>query len=266
MKVFCLLLVPLLLLASLLLFKSKAARRFCYQCGAAASLLLFRHQVRSGLILGAYFVPEGSKYFFSEVFAAVKAITALSNADPAVATAAAHGYADGAELLLKLGWEDAGDTIWRAGVIDANSFSIENLDASDTNFFPPGGGTGTAQLVGPWVEIPQVLNITGAGGDPRYTTINPLTRRNGIQMPTGFNPSSIELTLGFDGSLPAMQQMKSVSRRMGKVGFKMVLSGGLTMYGYGTLALSDMPAQTSGQPITVRAAISVDGSQTSYYG
>lgn len=240
-------------------------RKVLYDAGYALSRVLFAHMVRNGLVLGAYFVPEGSKYFFSETFAAVKAITALTNADPAIATAPAHGYADGAEFLLKSGWEDAGDTIWRADVIDANSFSLENFDASDTNFFPPGGGTGTAQLVGPWVEIPQVLNITGTGGDPRYTTINPLSRRNGIQMPVGFNPSSIELTLGFDGSLPAMQTMKSVSRRMGKVGFKMVLSGGLTMYGYGTLSLSDMPAQTSGQPITVRAAISVDGSQTSYY-
>jgi hypothetical protein len=240
-------------------------RKLVYDSGQALSRILFAHMVRNGLILGAYFVPEGSKYFFTETFQAVKAITALTNANPALATSAAHGYVDGAELLIKSGWEDAGDTIWRADVVDANSYRIENFDASDTNFFPPGGGTGTAQLAGPWTEIPQVLNITGSGGDPRYTTINPLTRRNGIQMPVGFNPSSIELTLGFDGSLPAMQAMKSISRRLGKVGFKMALSGGLTLYAYGTLALSDMPAQTSGQPITVRAAISVDGSQTSYY-
>lgn len=213
----------------------------------------------------SYFVPEGSKYFFTETFATVKAITALTNANPAVATSVAHGFADNAEILLKSGWEDAGDTIWRADAIDANSFGIQNFDSSDSTFFPPGGGTGTAQLAGPWVEIPQILNITGNGGGPKFTTIQPLSRRNGIQMPTGFDPSSITMTLGFDGSLPAMQQMKNISRRLGKVGFKMAMSGGLVMYAYGTLALSDMPSQTSGQPITVQAVISVDGSQTSYF-
>ena len=38
----------------------------------------------------AYYFPEGSKFYFSKTFAAAKAISAITNAAPAVATAAAH--------------------------------------------------------------------------------------------------------------------------------------------------------------------------------
>lgn len=214
----------------------------------------------------SYFVPEGAKFFFSELLGTAKAITALTNANPALATSIAHGFVDGNEVLLKSGWEDAGDTVWRVDQLSADTFSLLNFDSTDTSFYPAGGGTGTAQLVGVWTAIPQVLSITANGGDPKYTDIQPLSRRNAIRMPVGFNPSSIELSLGHDESLPAMQTMKSISRRLAKVAFKMTLSGGLTAYAYGTLAVSEIPALTSGQPNTVRAAISVDGRMISYYG
>jgi hypothetical protein len=212
----------------------------------------------------SYFVPEGAKFYFSETFATAKGITALTNANPAVATAAAHGFVDNNEVLLNLGWEDA-NGVWRVDQIDANSFAILGLDATDTDFYAPGGGTGTAQLVSGWTEIPQVLNINTTGGDPSYTQIRPLSRRNAINKAVGFNPSSIELTLGHDESLPAMQSLRGISRRLAQVAFKMVLSGGTVSYAFGTLTVSEIPALTSGQPNTVRAAISVDGRMITYY-
>jgi hypothetical protein len=61
----------------------------------------------------AYYFAEGSKFYFSETFAASKTITILTNANPALATATSHGYADNDEVLLTSGWEDATDTIYR---------------------------------------------------------------------------------------------------------------------------------------------------------
>lgn len=212
----------------------------------------------------SYYVPEGAKFFFSQTFGAAKGITALTNANPARATSAAHGFLDGNEVLANLGWEDA-NGVWRVDQFDANTFDFLGLDATDTNFYAPGGGTGTAQLVTGWVEIPQVLNINTTGGDPRYTQINPLSRRNAIQKAVGFNPSSIELILGHDESLPAMQTLRGISRRLSQIAFKMALSGGTVSYAYGTLAMSEIPNLTSGQANTVRAAISVDGRMMTYY-
>lgn len=260
------LLVFLPLLLAVALFSSKGGRRFLRGCAYSLAQMLSRHMWRNGLILGAYYVPEGSTFYFSQTLGTAKGITALTNADPARASATAHGFVDGSELLLLSGWEDASDTVYRADMIDANSFDILGLDASDTTLFSPGGGTGTAQLVSGWTEIPQVLGIGGSGGDPRYTQITPLKRRNAINMPIGFNPSNIELTLGQDESLPAMQALRRISRRRGKVAYKMAIAGGATTYAYGTLSLSNIPSMQNGQPISVRLAISVDGLPVVYYG
>lgn len=212
----------------------------------------------------AYAFPEGAKLYFSQTFASEKSITALTNADPAVATSAAHGYSDGDEILLDSGWEDATDSIYKIDTSDTNTFSVLGLVTTDTNFFAAGTGTGTASKVSSWVEIPQVLSIAASGGDPRYTTIQPLAKRNAINVPTGFNPSNLTLTLGHDPSDANFKTMQSISRSLTKVAFKLVLSGGSTVYGYGYMAVSEVPALNVGQANTVQCAITFIGRVISY--
>lgn len=212
----------------------------------------------------AYAFPEGAKFYFSSTFASAKTITALTNASPAVATAAAHGFASNDEILLSSGWEDATDAAYKITVSDAATFSVNGLVTTDTNFFPTGSGTGSAQKISSWTEIPQVLSIATSGGDPRFTTISPLAKRNSINVPTGFNAQSITLTLGHDPSNANFQAMQAVSRGLTKVAFKMVLSGGGTSYGYGYLAVNEVPALNVGQANTVQAAFSLLGRSISY--
>ena len=116
----------------------------------------------------SYKTPEGCKFLFSTTFAAAKTISALTNDDPAEATSTAHGFTEGDEILLISGWEDATDSVFRVGTVgDANTFEIDGLDTSDTNWFSPGGGLGTAAKISNWIEIPQVLTTAPNGGDPR---------------------------------------------------------------------------------------------------
>ncbi|WP_152758626.1 phage tail tube protein [Paraburkholderia franconis] len=212
----------------------------------------------------SYAFPEGSKFFFSETFASAKTVTAVSNANPAVATSVAHGFADGAELLFESGWEDASDSVFKIDQLSVDTFSLPGLNTNDTDWFNPGSGTGTVQLVSNWVEIPQVLTIATQGGDPKFTTIAPLAKRNAINVPTGFNPTSITLTLGHDASNTNYQEMLDISRSLRKVAFKMVLSGGISSYGYGYMSVSEMPSLNVNQANQVTASLSLLGRAISY--
>ncbi|MEI5998235.1 hypothetical protein H3V53_13780 [Paraburkholderia bengalensis] len=212
----------------------------------------------------AYAFPEGSKFYFSETFAAAKNITALSNANPAVATSVAHGFADGNEILIESGWEDASDSVFKIDQLSVDTFSLLGLNTNDTDWYNPGGGAGTAQLISNWVEIPQVLTIATQGGDPKFTTIAPLAKRNAINVPTGFNPTSITLTLGHDASNVNYQEMLDISRSLRKVAFKMVLSGGVSSYGYGYMSVSEMPSLNVNQANQVTASLSLLGRSISY--
>lgn len=212
----------------------------------------------------AFYFPEGSSLQFTQTFASAKTISAITNANPAVATSTAHGYTSGDEILLTSGWEDATDSIWKITVIDANSFSILGLDTTNTNFFAAGSGVGTAQKASAWAAIPQVLSVSASGGDARFTDVNLLSRRNGIKVPTGFNATSVTLSLAHDPAQANFITMLGISRNLSKVGIKQVISGGAVTYGYGYMSVSENPKLNVNQANTVDAALTILGRTVSY--
>lgn len=211
-----------------------------------------------------YSFPEGSSQQFSQTFASAKTITILTNADPAVATCVGHGLTTTDEILLNSGWEDADATVFKATVLTADTFSIEGLDSSDTGFFPAGSGVGTFQKISTWIAMPQVLTIGSSGGDPKFTDVAPLAKRNGIKLPVGFNATSITLSLGHDASNANYKTMVKIGRALKKVAFKQVLNGGAVTYGYGYMSVSEMPKLNNGQVNTVDVAMALLGRSISY--
>lgn len=211
----------------------------------------------------AYNFPEGSRFQFSTTYASAKTITVLTNANPAVATSTAHGYITDDEILLSSGWEDAKDSIYKVTVIDANSFSIQGLNSTSVTFYPAGTGTGTAQKLSAFTDIPQVLSVTPSGGDPRYTDVQLLASRNSIKIPTGFNATTQTLTLAHDPANATYKTMVDISRTQTKVSFRVLGSGG-SEYGYGYMAVSEVASKTSNQVNSVQVAINYLGRSISY--
>lgn len=211
----------------------------------------------------SYFFPEGSSQQFSQTFASAKTITAMSNANPCVCTSVAHGYTTGDEVLITSTWEDATDTVFKVTVLTADTFSLQGLNTSNTSFYPV-GGTGTAQKISSWVAIPQVLTISASGGDARFTDVAPLAKRNAIKIPTGFNATSVTLSLAHDATQAAYITMLDISRSLTKVAFKQVISGGAVTYGYGYMSASEMPKLNNNQVNTVDAALTILGRSISY--
>lgn len=212
----------------------------------------------------AYFFPEGSQFAFSSSLASAVTVSAISNTNPAVATATAHGYANNDEILLTSGWADATNTIFRAGSVAANTFNLTGLNTSDTNFFPSGSGTGTARRLSGWQSILQVLNISSQGGDARFTQIQELSARNAFQIPTGFNPSSFTLTLGYDPSIASFQTLLNLSRTLSPLAMRITLSGNGAIYFYGYISISEVPSMQPQQPLQLQAAMTNLGRIISY--
>ena len=212
----------------------------------------------------AYNFPEGAAFYFSSTFASAKTISAVTNADPAVCTSTSHGYSDGDIVLFSSGWEDATDRCYKVDQIDSNSFELEGLNTTNTTFYAASAGTGSTYAVSSWVSIPQVLSVATQGGDARFTQVAPLARRNSTQVATGFNPSSLNLTLAYDHSNANYVSMLAVSRALTKVAFKLTLSGGAYMLAYGYLTVSEVPQMAVNQVLTVNASLSFLNPPVSY--
>jgi hypothetical protein len=212
----------------------------------------------------SYYFPEGTRVYYSSTFAAAKTVTAVTNANPAVATSTAHGYVDNDIVLFDSGWEDADDALWKVDQVDANTFELEGLNSTSTTYFPAGSGAGSTQLVSSWVEVPQVLNINASGGDPKFASIEPLAKRNAISQFIGFNATNLTLTLGHDPSNATYLAMLDLSRTATKVGIKIVGGSGGVAYGYGFIGASEMPRYQRGQANSVDVAIALQGRLISY--
>lgn len=212
----------------------------------------------------AYYFPEGSSQQFSQTFASAKTITAMTNANPAVATSVAHGYTTNDEILLTTGWEDATDSAYKITVLSADTYSVLGLDTTNTGFFPAGNGVGTSQKISGWASIPQILTVNTSGGDPKFTDVQLLSKRNGIKIPTGFNAISVTLTMAHDASQVNYITMVGISRNLSKVAFKQVISGGAVTYGYGYMSVSEFPKLNNNNVNAVDAALTVLGRAISY--
>jgi hypothetical protein len=140
-------------------------------------------------------LPNGATLDLAIGFAAQKIITAISNANPAVATAAANGLADGDIILLESSWGKLDGRAVRVINADIGEFSLENISTMNTDFFTAGGGAGGFQSVTGWVGITKVTGVSLTGGDQQFLTVGYLEDDDDRQYPTNRNPMSMAITV-----------------------------------------------------------------------
>jgi hypothetical protein len=83
-------------------------------------------------------------------------------------------------------------------------------------------------------------------------------------VPTGFNATSISLSVGYDPANAVLQSMLAISRTLTRVGFKMVLGSGGSTYGFGYMAVSEVPALASGQTNQITVVLTLLGKAMTY--
>lgn len=208
--------------------------------------------------------PVGTAYYLSSTFASAKTISALSNATTASATATSHGYSTGDEILLTSGWELATNSVYKVTVVDANTFTISGLDSSNTSNFSSGGGTGTAQKISAWVEIPQVLSINPNGGRARFIDVRTIKALQGVKLPDGFDAASIDFEIAWDTAQSNWATIIGLSRNTTLVAYKSVKGSGAASYAYGYFQMGEQPLQASGQVDRAAATFAALGRTISY--
>lgn len=213
----------------------------------------------------AYYFPEGSLLQFSTTLASAVTVSAATNANPcAVTTSTSHGYTTNDEVLFETGWSDINETIFKFTNSTATTGTLQELDTTNTGFFPTGSGTGTLKKISSWTTVPQLLDISTTGGDPRFTPIELLANRNSIQVATGFNATSINFTLADDPTNATVKEMIRISRTLAKCAIKVLVSGSAPMYGYGYLSLSELPQMARNQVNRLAGVVTLAGRATRY--
>jgi hypothetical protein len=210
----------------------------------------------------AYKLPNGSQMSLSTSFASPVNVTGISNANPAVCTATAHGYANGDVILLTSGWGGLDERAFVVSGVTTNTFELSGVNTLNTSVYPAGLGVGTAKETSAEVSLDQILGFEPSGGEPQYWTGQPLDRDTELQIFTKFSAQSINLTLGFDKAKPWFAALVTASEQRDIRVMKLTLPDGTKILYPGTVAFNNSPAVQADNPVTATMGYSLSNKPT----
>jgi len=198
-------------------------------------------------------------------YAAADTVTAVTNANPGVATTAApHGIADGAFIEVTSGWSKLNNRIVRADNAVGSSITYEGIDTSNTQTYPAGSGIGSIREITNWTQVSQILECTTSGGDMQFVTYSFLEQDFESQLPTQSSPMSIEMTIADDDTLPGFLALKAVAETRNLVGLRATLPNGSLILFNGYVSFNETPTMTKGQVMGVKATFNLQGRPVRY--
>lgn len=209
-------------------------------------------------------LPDGSVLSIEASAGVAKTITAITNANPAVASSTAHGFVLGDFVKITSGWNRLNGRVVRVSAADTNTFTLEGIDTSSAIRYPAGSGSGSAQEVTTWTQVTQVLEFAGAGGEQQFATYAFLEEDVEHQIPTIKSAQSITLSIGDDATLPWYATLSAANDDRVPRALRLQLpSGSMILYnGYATL--NKTPTTTKGQIMALASTFSLVGDPVRY--
>ncbi|MGO2336483.1 phage tail tube protein [Providencia sp.] len=148
--------------------------------------------------MAEYSIPNGSTVSVSSGFGEAIAITAASNANEVVLTAANAGDIKvGDIVLISDSWSNLnGPKLVKA--VSASNITIEGFDSTDKSKYPAEEAMGTLKKITGWTQIKRVTTVGIEGGDQQSTSIQFLEDDQAISIDTFKNPYIITYTLAYN--------------------------------------------------------------------
>jgi hypothetical protein len=148
-------------------------------------------------------LPNGAIVSIASGYAALKAMTGISNANPGVATLeASHGVVAGDFMEVTSGWSRLTGKIVKAGTVTTNSVPLMGNDTTLTSIYPAGGGVGSVRVVSGWTQLSQILNSTSNGGEQQFQEYQLLEADSQKRIPTTKSAAGLTFSVADDPTLP----------------------------------------------------------------
>ena len=146
-------------------------------------------------------LPNGTIFSIATAYGASKNMTALTNANPGVATLeASHGIATGDFFEITSGWSRLTNKIIKAGTVATNDVPLLGINTSSTTIYPAGSGTGTIREITTWTQIAQVLTSQSEGGEQQFVTYQFLESDAEKRIPTTKSAGGLTLSIADDAT------------------------------------------------------------------
>lgn len=146
-------------------------------------------------------VPNGSLVHVASGYGSALTVSAVTNANPAVATSTAHGLANGDFVEVTSGWSRLNNKTVRVANVAVNTFELEGIDTTSTTIYPAAGGTGSVRKISGWTQLTQILNSSSNGGDQQFLEYQFLEADAQTRIPTFKSAAGLTFSIGDDPTL-----------------------------------------------------------------
>lgn len=209
--------------------------------------------------------PKGTITSLATVFGAAKTITAISNATEAVVTSTAHGLTNGAIVMIKSGWGRLNFKAYRIKNVTTDNFTLEGADTSNTEFFTPGGGAGTAKAATTWIDLDKTFNWASSGGDPKTITQPFIESEVDFVLNDGFNAVTRTFSMDADQiGAPGYMALRTLSQTGAETIVRQRAKTGAFSLIPATIAFNEEETLTEGQIVSVTGSIIAQNTSTRY--
>ena len=209
-------------------------------------------------------LPNGATLKLATVYGSAIAVTAASNANPVVLTAAAHGLANGDLVEVSSGWSRINNRIFRVSPSASGTVALPALHTSNTPTYTPCGGAGSVRKITTLTQITQILETTSSGGEMGFTEVSLLENDFSTQLPTQASAQSIAISIADDPTLPGFIAVKAAAETRSPRALVVTLPNNSVILYNGIVSLDETPSLTKNSVMAVKSTFSLQGRPVRY--
>lgn len=202
-------------------------------------------------------LPNGALISIASGYTAPVNVTALTNASPAVATATAHGFANGDFVEITSGWSRLTNKVVRVSGVTANTFNLEGIDSTLTSIYPAGGGIGSVRKVTGYTQLSQILSSSSSGGEQQFVSFQFLESDAEKRIPTVKSAAGLTFSVADDATQPGYILASTANDDRLPRAIKVSLPGGSVISYSGYLSVNKTPSLTVNEIMAVECTVSL---------
>lgn len=185
-----------------------------------------------------------------------KTISAITKADPAVASSTAHGISDGSFVKLAInGMYQLDNRVVRTDNAVTDAFALEGVDSSSYATF----SSGTASVITFGTTLGSISEVNVSGGE--FSTIDVSTIHENLQreIPGVASPIKVSLTANWDASNAALLDLQLASQTKSRRAVKFTFADGQIWVFDAYIGCTLSPNGQAGQKVTTPIVLTLAG-------
>lgn len=203
-------------------------------------------------------LPNGALVAIAASYGAAKAISAISNANPGIASlATGHAIAAGDFMEVTSGWTRLTDKIVKAGTPVGDDIPLAGIDTTPTSIYPALGGVGSVREILTWTQLSQILTSSSSGGEQQFLEYQLLEADAKKRIPTAKNAAGLAFSIADDPTLAGYILASAANDDRLPRAVKITLPSGAVLLYNAYISLNKTPSLTVNEIMAVEVTLSL---------